>query len=108
MDDLDELVAAVALLAGEFDELSCSLDDGAAFGCAGDGDSAAAAELEQSFVSQQPQGTQHRVGVDAEDGGEVFGGWEAFSGLGFPLGDRAADLGGDLFVEVGGVAFCSP
>ena len=38
-----------------------------------------------------------------EDGGEVFGGWEAFSGFGFAVCDRAADLAGDLLVEVGGV-----
>jgi len=42
LDDLDELVEAVALTAGEGDELLCLLDDGAAFGCAGDGDAASA------------------------------------------------------------------
>ena len=35
-DDLDELVEAVALAAGEVDELLGSLDDGAAFGCSRD------------------------------------------------------------------------
>ena len=58
---------------------------------------------EQSFVAEEAQGAQHGVGVDAEHGGEVFGGGEAFAGLGFALGDGAADLGGDLLVEVGGV-----
>ena len=93
------------MVAGEVDEFLCSLDDGAAFGRAGDGDAAAAPELEQSLVAEQPQRTQHGVGVDAEDGGEVLGGREALSGLGFSVGDRASDLGGDLFVEVGGVGF---
>ena len=41
------------MVAGEVDELLGSLDDGAAFGCAGDRDAAAAAELEQSFVSEE-------------------------------------------------------
>ena len=41
-------------MAGEVDELPGSLDDGAAFGCARDGDSAAAPELEQSLVAEQP------------------------------------------------------
>ena len=45
-DDLDELVEAVALLAGEVDEFLRSLDDGAAFRCARDRDAAPAAELQ--------------------------------------------------------------
>ena len=45
-DDLNELVEAVAVVAGEIDELSGSLDDGAAFGCPCDRDAAAAPELE--------------------------------------------------------------
>jgi hypothetical protein len=46
LDDLDELVCAVAVAAGVVDQFSGLLDDGAAFGCAGDGDAAPAAELE--------------------------------------------------------------
>ncbi len=42
------------MVAGEVDELSGSLDDVAAFGCAGDGDAAAASELEESFVAEHP------------------------------------------------------
>ena len=38
-----------------------------------------------------------------EDGGEVFGRWESLAGFGFAVGDGAADLAGDLLVEVGGV-----
>jgi hypothetical protein len=53
-DDLDQLVEAVTLAAGEVDELFRSLDDGAAFGCACDRDATPAAELEQSFVAEQP------------------------------------------------------
>jgi hypothetical protein len=46
---------------------------------------------------------QDGVGVDAEDVGEVFGGWESFAGFGFAVGDGAADLAGDLFVQVEGI-----
>jgi hypothetical protein len=105
LDDLDEFVGAVAVLAGVVDEFAGLLKDGAAFGGTGDGDAAAAAEFEESFVAEQPEGAQHGVGVDVEDGGEVFGGWQAFTGFGFTVGDGAADFGGDLFVEVGGVVF---
>jgi hypothetical protein len=84
LDDLDQLVEAVALLAGEVDEFRRSLDDGAAFGRAGDGDAAPAAELEQSLVAEQPQRTQDGVGVDAEDGGEILRRRESLAGLASP------------------------
>ncbi len=51
-DDLDELVEAVAVVAGELDELSRALDDGAAFGRSRDQDAAPGAELEQSLPAQ--------------------------------------------------------
>ena len=72
------------MLAGEVDEFLGSLDDGAAFGGAGDGDAAAAAELEQAFVAEQAQGAEDGVGVDAEDGGEVFGRGSRSPGLASP------------------------
>ena len=93
----------VALRAGEVEELPGLFDDGAVLGGAGDGDAAAAAELEQAFVAELAECAQDGVGVDAEDGGEVFGGWEAFAGFCFAFGDRAADLAGDLFVELEGL-----
>ena len=102
LDDLDEFVGFVALAAGEVEELSGLFDDGAVFGGAGDGDAAAAAELEQAFVAELAEGAEDGVGVDAEDGGEVFGGREAFAGFGFAVCDRAADFAGDLFVELEG------
>ena len=102
-DDLEELVKAVALAAGEVDELLRSLDNGATFGCPCNRDATPAPELEQSFVAEQPQRTQHGVAVDAEDGGEVLRRREALSRLCLSLCNRTADLGGDLFVEIGGV-----
>jgi hypothetical protein len=49
------------VLVGVVDEFAGSLDDGAAFGCAGYGDAAASAELEQAFVAEQSQGTEDGV-----------------------------------------------
>ena len=72
-------------------------------GCAGDGDAAAAAELEQAVVAELAECFEDGVGVDAELGGEVFGRRESFAGFGFAVGDGAADLGGDLVVQVEGV-----
>jgi hypothetical protein len=42
LDHLDEFVDGVSLSASELDQLPDLLDDGAAFGCSGDGDSASA------------------------------------------------------------------
>jgi len=69
LDDLDQLVGAVALLAGEVDQIPRSLDDGTAFGRACDRDAAAAAELQQSLVAKEPQRPEHGVRIDTEDGG---------------------------------------
>jgi hypothetical protein len=79
------------------------LDDGTTLGRSRDRDAAAAAELEQAFVAELSEGAEDGVGVDAEHGGEVFGGWESFAGFGFAVGDGAADLACDLFVQVEGV-----
>jgi hypothetical protein len=53
-DHLDELVDGVSLSTRELDQFPHSLDDGAAFGCSGDCDSAPAAKLEQPFVLKEP------------------------------------------------------
>jgi hypothetical protein len=70
---------------------------------AGDADGASAAHFEQAFVAQQPEGAQDGVAVYAEDGGEVACLGDAVAGTRFAVGDRAADLGGDLLVQRGGV-----
>ena len=100
-DDADELVGAVAVLTGETDEVFGAGDDGAALGAAGDGDAAAAPELEQPLLAQEAEGPQDGVGVDLEHRGEIARGWEALAGLCFAVGDRAPDFGRDLLVEFG-------
>jgi hypothetical protein len=91
------------VLASEADEVSRTSDDDATLGAAGNGDAAAAAELEQAFVAEEAQRTQDGVRVDLEHGGEVAGGRETLAWLCFTVGDRAADLGGDLLVQLGWV-----
>ena len=102
-DEVDEFVGLVALVAGVVEEVFGFFDEGALFGGAGDGDAAAAAEFEQTLVAELAECAEDGVGVDAENGREVFGGWESFAGLGFAVGDGAADLACDLFVQVEGV-----
>ena len=86
--------------AGVVEEFCRLSDEGSVLGGAGDGDAAAAAKFEEAFVAELAECAQDGVGVDAEHGGEVFGGWESFAGFGFAVGDGAANLGGDLFVQV--------
>src|SRR5205814_9755966 len=52
LDDLNELLGPVALLASEFNKLLRAGNNGAAFSRSGDGDPATAAELEQPFLAQ--------------------------------------------------------
>jgi hypothetical protein len=54
LDDLDELVGVVAMMAGERDELAGFVHDRAPFGGAGDRDAPAASELQQSLVAHRP------------------------------------------------------
>jgi hypothetical protein len=75
----------VSLFAGEIDQLVNLLHDGAALGCAGHCDAAAAAKFEESFVLKQPQRAQDGVRVDAEDGREVSCRWEPLAGLRFSV-----------------------
>lgn len=103
LDDLDQLSGVVSVRSGEGDEFASARRDRTAIGCASDGDAAAAAELEESFVSERPQGAQHGVCVHADYRRQVLGWWESLAGLGLALGDRATDLGGDLLVQVGWV-----
>jgi hypothetical protein len=91
------------VLARETNDLVCLSDDRAALGRPDHGNSSSAAELEQAFVAQLSQRAQNGVRVDAEDGGEVAGRGEPLAGLRFSLGNGAADLYGDLLVQIGGL-----
>jgi hypothetical protein len=85
----------------ERDELARLLNDCAAFGRARDRDASAAPEVEQSLLAKRSERAQDSVRVDAEHCGQVLRRRKAFAGFGFAFGDGAADLGGDLFVQVG-------
>ena len=61
------------------------------------------AQFEQSFIAQDPQSAQHGVGVDVHDSGQVPGGRDALAGPRLAVGDRAADLCGNLVMKQGGV-----
>jgi hypothetical protein len=102
-DEADEFFRFVALGARVVDELFRAFDHGALRRRSGNSDAAAAAKFEQALVAQLAEGAEDGVGVDAEDGREVFRGWESFAALGFAVGDGAADLACDLFVQVEGV-----
>ncbi len=100
LDDVDQLVSPVSVLARESDELASADNDGAAVRSVADGDAAAAAELEQSLVAQRPQRAKDRVDVDPEHESEVPSGRQPLTRLGFTIGNRPAKLRGDLLMEL--------
>jgi hypothetical protein len=93
LDDPDQLVSSIAVLAREERELARLSDDGPMFGARRDRDAAPSAELEQSLVAQLPERAQDGVPVDLEDGRQVAGRWQALARLRLPFGDRPPDLG---------------
>jgi hypothetical protein len=96
LDDLDEFVAAEAVVAGEFDEIPCPGEHRPALGGARDGDAPSAPEFQQSFLPKDVQGPQDGVPVHAQHGGEVFGQGQAFAGarLAVPETIQSAQLAG--------------
>ena len=74
LDQLGELVGAVALRPREADELARARDDGALLRRAGDVDPAPAPEVEQPLLAEKPERAEHGVRVHAEHRREVAGG----------------------------------
>jgi hypothetical protein len=99
LDELDQLLAPVALLAGEFNKLLGAGNNCAPFSRAGDGDPTTAAELEQPLLTQQTQSAEDGVPVHTKHGGEVPRRRQALARPCLTLGDCAPQLGSDLIVE---------
>jgi hypothetical protein len=85
LDDLDQLVQAVTVLATELDELACLHHDDTALGSSRHRDATTATELEKSFAPKELQGTQQGVLVHAEDGGKILGRRQALARLGLTV-----------------------
>jgi hypothetical protein len=98
-DEANEFGAGDAGASAELDELGDLVEQRAAFGGAGDADSVTLAEFEETLVAEQSERAEDGVCVDAHDGGQVPGGWQAVAGLGFAVGDRLTDLRSDLLVK---------
>jgi len=76
------------------------VDDRATVGGASNRDASAAAEVEQSFVTQAAQRPQHRICVHADHRGQVLSGWQTFARLRLAVGNRPSYLRSDLLVKV--------
>jgi len=105
MDYLDEVVAAVAVLAREGQQFPGLGQYGAALRGTRNGDAPAAAELQQSLLAQQVQCPQHRVTVHSQHGRQVRGRGQSLPWPGLALGDSPPKLGGDLLMQRGGITW---
>jgi len=90
LDDLNQLLAPVALLAGKFQKLLGAGNNCAPFSRAGDGDPTTAAELEQPLVTQEAKSTEDGVPIHGKHGCEVPGRRQALARQRLTLGDRAS------------------
>jgi hypothetical protein len=104
LDQTNEVVAPVPVPAGELHELSGSSDHCPALQAPRNTDPSAASKLEQTLVAKRAKRAQNRVRINADHGGEIAGGRQTLARLGLAVGYRAANLGGDLLVQVGGIA----
>ena len=99
MDDRHQLFACVSEPAREVEQVLGLRRDDPALRLASDGDASPPPELQDTLVAEVAQRVEHGVGVHAEHGGHVAGGWETLARTDFALGDLAADPGRDLLVE---------
>ena len=100
-DHLQQLVAAEALLPRKFDQLARPSKDGAAFRRTCHGDAVAPSKLQQALVPEDPEGTEHCVGVHTEHRCEVTCRREPLSRMSFAFCDRTPDLRRHLLVQCG-------
>jgi len=90
LDDLNQLLTPIALLAGELKEFLGAGNNGAPFSRASDGDPTTAAELEQPLVTQQAKSTEDGVPIHTKHGCEVPRRRQALARQRLTLGDRAS------------------
>ena len=79
LDDLDDLIAAVALGTAILDEVPHPLDNCALLRSSGNRDSSTSLEIEEPFLSKDVEGTKHRVLVHAEESSHVLGQGKPFT-----------------------------
>lgn len=99
LHQLNYLVAAKTLSARECQKLVDLEEYCASLWCANYTDAATSSEVEQPFLPQDMERSDHGVLVDPHDGSDIDGRREAFTRRRFSVGDGAADLGGYLLVQ---------
>lgn len=95
----DELFASKAFPAGSADENMDLPDDLTALGGSGNRYASPTTELKKTLAAKDAERPEHSVHIDLQYGREVLRWGEALSWPGFALGERTADLSGDLIME---------
>ena len=91
------------MAAAELHELAGMRDDTATRWRAGDGHPPTALEVEQAFVTEDPEGAQDGVSVHVELGGEIPGRRQPFPRGGLAVRDRPPYLRCHLFMQLDGL-----
>jgi hypothetical protein len=92
LHERDELIALVAALACESNELLRLDQHGALLRRSGHDRVATTTQLQQAFIAEDAQGSKNRVRIDAEHRSQVSRLRNPLSRSGLPVRDRSADL----------------
>src|SRR5215218_1333226 len=100
LDDPNDVLAAIAMLTREGQQIPRPLQNRTALGGSGNADPAPAAKVEQAFLAKLAERAQHSVRVDPDDRRQIFGWRQPLPGFGFAVHNGATDLGRDLLMQL--------
>lgn len=99
LDDLDDLLTPIPVLAGEVNQFLSFVEEGGPFGSSRDRDPSTSSKLKYPFVPEKPECPEHSVGVHAEHGSHVTSRRQALPDSHVTIGDVPPDLSGHLIME---------
>ena len=98
-DESGEFFAAVTVAPRKVNQFTCSRDHGTTIGRSRNRDASSSTKLEQTFVAQNTQRPQDRIGIDIEHRREVPRRRKAFASRRFAIGNCFAKFRGHLIVQ---------
>jgi hypothetical protein len=99
LNDLNDVLISIAVEASELEEFANLFNHGSIVDGPSHRYSSSPPKVQETFIPQDAQRPQHRVGIHAEDCCQVFCWWQAFTRLCLARGDSAANVAGYLIVK---------